>query len=160
MFIFAFPRIMVRRRALHAGPDFQRVGCTLSTHRPLLSSITPALANLSTIPNKYHVFISPPLRRVYLGDGEDDDLKLEISNLKARVVALTRDNKCLSKDLLAAQSDVTRLTSSERAARLALEEVKEGARVTLDKEKEEMRLANRRLDELTALCGALSLKAQ
>jgi len=142
----AVPHILTRRRALHAVPHFQQVVCIYSSlHRPLLTFMTPVLADLSTIPSKYHVFISPPLRRVYLGGMDDsgqvvmDGLKSEITTLKERITALNRDKISLSKDLLESRSTVSRLASAERAARLSLDEVKEVAC-----------LANQRLEGLKA----------
>jgi chromosome segregation ATPase len=115
--------------------------------------MTPVLADLSTIPSKYHVFISPPLRRVYLGGMDDssqvviDGLKSEITTLKGRIVTLTRDKESLSEDLLESRSTASRLASAERAARLSLDEVKEVAR-----------LGNQRLEGLRAEYD--SLKSQ
>ncbi|KAH9027770.1 hypothetical protein EDB84DRAFT_300623 [Lactarius hengduanensis] len=86
-------------------------------------------------PLKYHVFISPSLRRIYLGDGEDtsraliDDLNTEITLLKARVGTLRRDKDLLMDRCEAAQSAVSRLTSDERNARLELVKAKEEARL-------------------------------
>ena len=94
----------------------------------------PVLPDLSTIPKKYRVFASPPLRRVYLGDGEDnsraviDHLKLEIANVKAR-----------NESLLSGTHWLLDLAKEER--RLALDEVNKEARAALDKAKEEKRLA-------------------
>ncbi|KAH9074715.1 hypothetical protein EDB83DRAFT_2515579 [Lactarius deliciosus] len=105
---------------------------------------------MSMIPKKYHVFISPSLRRVYLGDGEDtsraliDDLNTEITLLKARVGTLRRDKDLLMDRCEAAQSAVSRLTSDERNARLELV-----------KAKEEARLANESFDSLKAVYRSL-----
>jgi hypothetical protein len=99
---------------------------------------------MSTVPKKYRVFISPPLRRVFLVDSPvaedskaiEEGLRAEIAALDARVAAL--------RDLLmdcceAAQSDVTRLMSDECAARLAR-----------DRAREEANLANVKLEKLRA----------
>jgi len=94
----------------------------------------PVLPDLSTIPQKYRVFASPPLRRVYLGDGEDnsraviDDLKSEIANVKAR-----------NESLLSGTHWLLDLAKEEK--RLALDKVNEEARAALDKAKEDKRLA-------------------
>ena len=112
----------------------------------MLTFMTPVIADLSTIPSKYHVFISPPLRRVYPGGMDDssqvviDGLKSEITTLHERIATLNRDKESLSEDLLESRSTVSRLTSAERSARLSLDEVKEVAR-----------LANQRLEGLSAL---------
>jgi hypothetical protein len=142
--------------------------CTYSSsHRPLLTSIIPVLANLSIIPKKYHVFISPSLRRVFLADEHDssraviDGLKFEITTLKERIATLKCDNESLSKNLLESRSTISGLFSTKRAVRLALDEekeraridlekAKEEARVALNKAKEETRVADKRLEELRA----------
>ncbi|KAI0305822.1 hypothetical protein B0F90DRAFT_1623976 [Multifurca ochricompacta] len=101
------------------------------------------IPDMSMIPKKYHVFISPSLRRVYLGDGEDnsrtiiDNLNTEIAILRARVGMLKRDKDLLMDRCEAAQSALSRLTSDERAARLEL-----------NKAREDVRLANQNLENL------------
>lgn len=152
--MFGVPRILTRRHALHAVPHFQQVVCIYSSlHRPLLTFMTLVLADLSTIPSKYHVFISPPLRRVYLGGMDDssqvvvDGFKSEITTLKERIATLNRDKESLSKDLLESRNTVSRLASAERAARLSLNEVKEAAR-----------LANQRLEGLRAEYDSLKTR--
>ncbi len=84
------------------------------------------------IPKKYHVFISPSLRRVYLGENNSralvDSLNTEVTILKARVSTLKRDKDLLMDRCEAAQSAVTRLTSDERTARLKVIKAKEEAR--------------------------------
>jgi hypothetical protein len=90
---------------------------------------------MSIVPTKYHVFISPPLRRVFLGDGDDpskeviENLEAEVAALKVRVVSLKRDKALLMDRCDAAQFALTRLTADERAARLARDEAREDARV-------------------------------
>jgi hypothetical protein len=99
---------------------------------PLVIPVTP---DLSIVPKKYHIFISSPLRRVFLGDVDDssreliEKLNAENAVLKARVGALRRDKDILMDRCEAAQSAHARLRSDERAARLALNEAREGARV-------------------------------
>ncbi|KAI9458179.1 hypothetical protein BJY52DRAFT_440077 [Lactarius psammicola] len=105
---------------------------TCPTCRAPFPIVTP---DMSMIPKKYHVFISPSLRRIYLGDGEDtsraliDSLNTEITLLKARVGTLKRDKDLLMDRCEAAQSAVSRLTSDERTARLDLVKAKEEARL-------------------------------
>ena len=102
---------------------------------------------MSNVPKKYHAFISPPLRRVYLADAEDssraviDRLKLKITALTERIVKLDVTGKFWFEREREARSAVSRLTSAELDARLALDEVKEGARLALGKAKEEARIA-------------------
>jgi hypothetical protein len=111
------------------------------------------LANLSNVPRKYHVFISPPLRRVYLADAEDssrviiDRLKSEIAALRERIVTLDATGKFWFEREREAWSAASRITSAERDARLALDEVKEEARIALDKAKEESRVALDKTEE-------------
>jgi len=120
---------------------------------------TGILADLSTLPKKYHGFALPPLRRVYLGDGEDntraeiDDLKLEIANLKAQIETLNRDKieSSLRDWLLGAHWAL-------EEKRLALDQAREEARAALDEAKEETRIANQSLEELSAEYDALKLQ--
>jgi hypothetical protein len=91
---------------------------------------------MNIIPEKYHVFISPPLRRVFLGDVDDSNreaiikmLNTENATLKARVSALRRDKDLLMDRCEAAQCALTRLTSDERAARLARDEARHETRL-------------------------------
>ena len=76
------------------------------------------------------------------GPAAIDNLKLEVTTLKERIVTLGRDNESLSKNLMESRSAVYRLASAERATR--------EARVALDKAKEEIHLANVRLEGLRA----------
>jgi hypothetical protein len=92
---------------------------------------------MSIVPKKYHMFISPPLRRVFLEDSPvaedshviEEGLRAEIAALNARVAALRRDKDLLMDRCEAAQSGVARLTSDERAARLARDRAREEAHV-------------------------------
>jgi hypothetical protein len=93
------------------------------------------MPDMTIVPEKYHVFISPPLRRVFLGDADDskheaiiEKLNTENAALKARVSALRRDKDLLMDRCEAAQCALARLTSDERAARLARDEARREAR--------------------------------
>jgi len=94
---------------------------------------------MSIVPKKYHIFVSSPLRRVFLGDADDssreliEKLNAENAALKARVGALKRDKDLLMDRCEAGQSALARLKSDERAARLALNLAREGARVAKQK---------------------------
>jgi hypothetical protein len=91
---------------------------------------------MALIPKKYHVFISPSLRRVYMGDGDDpshaviEDLKTQITVLTARVGTLKRDKELLMDRCETAQSAASRLTADERVARMELTEAKNEMRLT------------------------------
>jgi hypothetical protein len=118
---------------------------------------------LSTIPRKYRILVSPPLRRVYLGDWEDngraviDDLKLEIANLNARIETLNRDNYETSlKGWLSGAGWA--LDEAKEEKRLALDKANEEARVALDKAREETRIANQSLAKLSAEYDALEFQ--
>ncbi|KAI0278250.1 hypothetical protein BC826DRAFT_885635, partial [Russula brevipes] len=86
-----------------------------------------ALPDMSVIPKKYHMFISPPLRRVFLVDSPsaedsaaiEEGLRAEIAALNARVAALELDKDQLMDRCETAQSAVARLVEDERIARLA-----------------------------------------
>ena len=86
------------------------------------------MPDMSIIPNKYHTFISPPLRRVFLdAPGHNSyamikNLNAEISALKERVTSLKRDKDRLEDRCQSAQSTVAALRLKERKARLALED--------------------------------------
>jgi outer membrane murein-binding lipoprotein Lpp len=107
-----------------------------------LSGCLPVWPDMSIVPRKYHAFMMPSLRRVYLGDGEDnkariESLSTEISTLKARVGALHRDNGLLMGRCESAHSTISRLALAERDARLAL-----------NKATKDLRLANQTLESL------------
>ena len=99
------------------------------------------MPNMSIVPQKYHTFMSSPLRRVFLENDASraliDDLNAENKALHTRVASLKRDKNLLMDRCEAAQSAVTKLTAAERAARLAR-----------DKAEEEARLANLSLEKL------------
>ncbi|KAI9450073.1 hypothetical protein F5148DRAFT_987247 [Russula earlei] len=134
------------------------------------------LVDLSVIPKKYHVFVSQPLRRVYLGNWEDsnsqtsiDDLRLENATLNAHIVALRCENEIISRQLLATQGSFSRLIAVERDARstideltedleeahLALDEANEEAMLALEEAEEKERRANAKLAKLRAEYDAL-----
>jgi hypothetical protein len=56
------------------------------------------MPDMSIVPTKYHTYISPPLRPVFLDAREDnsraviENLNAEIAALKWRVASLERDN--------------------------------------------------------------------
>jgi chromosome segregation ATPase len=81
---------------------------------------------------KYHIFMSPSLRRVYLGDEGDkaqiENLNAEIATLKARIGTLHRDKTLLMGRCESAHSTISRLALDERDARLALNKAKEEVR--------------------------------
>ncbi|KAH9968184.1 hypothetical protein BC827DRAFT_1373337 [Russula dissimulans] len=121
------------------------------------ASFSTALADWSDIPEKYHLFVSSPLRRVYLGDvGVDhtqaviDDLELENAALRERIVQLNHENDCISgqwfetqkvADRLArgrrdAHSEANTLKAELEEAHLALDKAREDAVLTLEREAE------------------------
>ncbi|KAI0255975.1 hypothetical protein BJV78DRAFT_1118698 [Lactifluus subvellereus] len=109
--------------------------------------------DLSIVPKKYHVFMSPSLRRVYLGDEGNnkariENLNAEIAALKARVGTLHRDKTLLMGRCESAQSTASRLALDERDARLAL-----------NKAKEDVRLAHQSLENLGRKYQALKSKS-
>jgi hypothetical protein len=83
---------------------------------------------MSTVPDKYHTFISSPLRRVFLDAPEGNSravikkLNAEIAALKERVTSLECDKVLLSDRYQSAKSTVATLRLKERNARLALED--------------------------------------
>ena len=83
------------------------------TDRTLTPSVIP---DMSIVPKKYHDFISPPLRRVFL-DAQEDKSRAEIAALKERVESLIRDKVLLMDRCDSAQSALTRLRADERDAR-------------------------------------------
>ena len=128
-----------------------------SSHYPPLNSITPVLANLSLIPDKYHIFINPPLRRVYLGDRVDDskavidDLKSKIVSLEAHVETLKSSNESTERAWLTLEKNHKDIMEAHLAfASLALDEANKDTQLALDKAKDDLRLANLNLEECRA----------
>lgn len=78
------------------------------------------MSDMSIVPKKYHPFISPPLRRVFLDAEEYNNLAVignlneVIENLNAEVAALNRDKVLLMDRCDSAQSTITRLRADER----------------------------------------------
>ena len=136
---------------------------TLASSPADLASTRLVLADLSTISRKYHIFTSPPLRRVYLGDWGDnsraviDGLKLEIANLNFRIETLNRDNyeSSLKGWLSGAR---WALDKAKEDKRLALDKANEEAQAALDKAREETCIANQCLEELRAEYDALKFQ--
>ena len=139
-------------------PHSLTVACNYSSsHYPPLNSITPVLANLSLIPNKYHIFINPPLRRVYLGDRVDDsktvidDLKSKIVSLEAHVETLKSSNESTERAWLALEKNHKVIMEAYLAfASLALDKANKDTQLALDKAKDDLRLANLNLEECRA----------
>lgn len=107
------------------------------------------------------MYISPPLRRVYLGDAEDgggralDVLKLQIATLNADLARLRLDNGCLMVRLSCEERINAYFLSDEFAAGLHVNVAQEETCFALDKAKEEARLANKRLEKLKSEYDAL-----
>lgn len=139
-----------RRTALYAVPYSLAVACVhSSSHDPPLTSITPVLPNLSLIPKKYHLFINPPLRRVYLGDRVDNegvinDLNSEVVCLKAAIETLKSDNEAVKRE------SCRMLDKAKEDARLALDEAKLVFQLSQEKVLDDLRLANLSLEECRA----------
>jgi hypothetical protein len=178
---FPFPTVLTRRSVLHAVAHSQLVPCSYSSsHYPPLTSITPVLPDLYLIPNRYHVFIRPPLRRVYLGDRVDndkaviDDLKAKIVCLEARIETLKSGNESAKKKLCLmldkAKEDArlaldeankdaqVALYEAKKEARLARDKANKDAKLALDKAKEDLRFANLSLEECRAENNALKFR--
>lgn len=140
--------------ATHVRASRDPYEATCPTCRAPFPIVTP---DMSMIPKKYHVFISPSLRRVYLGDGDSsraliDGLNTEITLLKARVGTLKRDKDLLMDRCEAAQSAVSRLTSDERTARLELIKAKGEARLA-NHTFETLKAAYRSLESIHSNCS-------
>ncbi|KAI0272565.1 hypothetical protein BC834DRAFT_966569 [Gloeopeniophorella convolvens] len=83
---------------VRASQDPYEANCpTCRTSFPIV------VPDLSMIPKKYHVFIAPSIRRVYLQDGQ-------VLALQRRVTSLTRDKHLLMDRAEAAQSALDRLS--------------------------------------------------
>jgi hypothetical protein len=170
---FPAPQIVSRQSAQHAVPHSLSVACTyLLTHHPPLTSITPVLANLSFIPDKYHVFINPPLRRVYLGDRVDNkaiinDLQSKIVRLELRIETIKSASlSAIREKQISIQKAHFALYEAKKEAQLALDEAEKAARIARDKASkdaqlalykagDDLRLANLSLEEVRAENNAL-----
>jgi hypothetical protein len=148
---FPSPRILSRPGALHAVPHSLTVACTYpSLHYHPLTSITPVLPNLSLIPNKHHVFINPPLRRVYLGDRVDNnkavinDLKSKIVCLEARIATLESGNRSTKRELVTV---CLMLDKAKEYVQLAQDEAKKETQLALDKVNADAQLALRKVEK-------------
>ena len=97
-------------------------------HRPANANANKHIPTLVTldftiVPKKYHNFISPPLRRVFLDAQEDnsraviENLNAEVAALRERVASLSRDKGLLMDRCESAHSALTRLRADERTAR-------------------------------------------
>lgn len=97
----------------------------------------------SNIPNRYHAFISPSLRRVFLDAQEDNSrmvikyLNAEIAALKKRVTTLSRDRGRLmdSRDdalarLRAEEHTVHRANCKARADALEIDRLRAVSKIT------------------------------
>lgn len=86
---------------------------------------------MSIVPKKYHTFISPSLRRVFLDTREDNSpeiisgLNTENSALKERVIVLERDNNLLMDRCESARIELAILSADEQTARVEALEDKE-----------------------------------
>ena len=99
------------------------IPCTVlyrpNANRCIPTSVKP---DLSIVPEKYHRFISPPLRRVFLDGREDNShvqvelLNAEIARLEERVTSLNRDNDLLVDRCNSAQGELARLARCKAKA--------------------------------------------
>jgi hypothetical protein len=128
------------------------------------------MPDLDVIPQEYHELIYPPLRPIDLTDRNDhaqeaiDLLKHENCMLRDCVANLKSQKAYVTKHWLASRSTVERLKVDERDARLEVEMLKDEleetrlavdrakveAYLALETEKENIRFANERLEELRA----------
>ena len=113
----------------------------------ILTSVTP---DLSIVSKKYHNFISPALRRVFLDTREDnsrvvvENLNTENAALKERVTSLERNNDILTDQCNSMHGALARLSTDEETARL------ENYKATADAAKDKQNL-NRLMAENDAL---------
>ncbi|KAH9967167.1 hypothetical protein BC827DRAFT_1304327 [Russula dissimulans] len=140
---------------------------TCPTCRDVFATVMP---DLDVIPQEYHELIYPPLRPIDLTDRNDhaqeaiDLLKHENCMLRDCVANLKSQKAYVTKHWLASRSTVERLKVDERDARLEVEMLKDEleetrlavdrakveAYLALETEKENIRFANERLEELRA----------
>ncbi|KAG2075603.1 hypothetical protein BDR04DRAFT_1005470 [Suillus decipiens] len=77
-----------------------------------------AMPDLSFVPKKYHDFMAPSVRKLYLDIPSPAPLVAEIEQLKTRVAALSRDRDALMERCEAHMAASRQYATSERIARL------------------------------------------
>lgn len=84
-----------------------------------------AMPDLSYVPKKYHDFMVPSVRKLYLDIPSPAPLVAEIEQLKIRVAALSRDRETLRDRYDALIVDVRQYVANEKDARLEAKAARE-----------------------------------
>ncbi|KDQ61476.1 hypothetical protein JAAARDRAFT_76568 [Jaapia argillacea MUCL 33604] len=104
-------------QVIESGEDGMKSSCP--TCRAEFPVVTPDLA---FIPKKYHVFIQPPIRKIYLDiPAETVDLHEKIARLEARVLSLETDKAKLMDKCEAQIAKANHFAEGERKARMEAE---------------------------------------
>lgn len=143
--------------------------CVFSRCCILLSVLRACLAqpDLRFIPTKYHKFVMPSVRRVYLEAGPQDassssstdpntELKEYIATLEARVSSLTRDKSLLMDRCEMTLSASGHHAQKERVARLQSDTF----RMEVDSLKRQLRASKFESDGYKAKCEILQNKVE
>jgi hypothetical protein len=83
------------------------------------------MPDLSYVPKKYHDFMVPSVRKLYLDIPSPAPLVAEIEQLKIRVAALSRDRETLRDRYDALIVDVRQYVANEKDARLEAKAARE-----------------------------------
>lgn len=86
-----------------------------------------AAPDLSFVPKKYHPFIIPSVRKVYLNADPAASLQAKVKELEARVKGLERDKQLLMERAEANIARANSMAQRERDARLAKEKAESDA---------------------------------
>ncbi|KAG2345770.1 hypothetical protein BDR05DRAFT_1057959 [Suillus weaverae] len=108
------------RAHINSGNDALKSSC------PSCRSIFHiAMPDLSFVPKKYHDFMAPSVRKLYLDIPSPAPLVAEIEQLKTRVAALSRDRDALMERCEAHMAASRQYAASEKDARLEAKAARE-----------------------------------
>ncbi|TDL23582.1 hypothetical protein BD410DRAFT_141369 [Rickenella mellea] len=101
---------------VESSPDVAKTFCP--TCRADFNTVSP---DLEFVPKKYHPFILPTIRRVYVDDSNEKQLKAKATRLESRIKSLERDKDDLMKRCESLISTSETHAKNEQSARLEAE---------------------------------------